>query len=218
MKSTKQILFSTISIIIMMLIFSVSLFAQNTNDTTATNDTTTYKGKQKKYQALLWEITGNGLSKPSYLYGSMHVSKKVAFHLGDTFFMALRNVDVVALESNPGEWMEKYSTSEYYQKDLKTYNKYASSYSYRSFYQTAFQIDLPEKDDFSYLLGRSYDVMNSMLYRKYDYSADFEETTYLDLFIYQAGKKLGKQVVSLEDFEEARKLVDKASKRPKKKE
>lgn len=220
MKSTKQILFNTISIIIMMLIFSVSLFAQNTNDTTATaeNDTTVHKGKQKKYQALLWEITGNGLSKPSYLYGSMHVSKKVAFHLGDTFFMALRNVDVVALESNPGEWMDKYSTSEYYQKDQKTYNKYASSYSYRSFYQTAFQIDLPEKDDFSYLLGRSYDVMNSMLYRKYDYSADFEETTYLDLFIYQAGKKLGKQVVSLEDFEEARKLVDKASKRPKKKE
>ena len=40
---------------------------------------------QQQYQSLLWEITGNGLDKPSYLYGTMHVSKKVAFRLDDVF-------------------------------------------------------------------------------------------------------------------------------------
>ena len=55
------------------------------------------KPPSRMYQGLLWEISGNGLDKPSYLYGTMHVSKKVAFHLSDTFFIALKNVDKVAL-------------------------------------------------------------------------------------------------------------------------
>ncbi|HET9430532.1 MAG TPA: hypothetical protein VFO70_05115, partial [Chitinophagaceae bacterium] len=41
--------------------------------------------KQKKYPSLLWEITGKGLKKPSYLFGTMHVSSKIAFNLADSF-------------------------------------------------------------------------------------------------------------------------------------
>ncbi|HEX2683966.1 MAG TPA: TraB/GumN family protein, partial [Ferruginibacter sp.] len=37
-----------------------------------------------KYPSLLWEITGNGLTKPSYLFGTMHVSSKMVFHLSDS--------------------------------------------------------------------------------------------------------------------------------------
>src|SRR6478735_4759198 len=65
----------------------------------------------KKYQSLLWEITGNGLKKPSYLFGTMHVSDKLAFHLGDSFYTALKSVQVVALETNPESWQDDYSQS-----------------------------------------------------------------------------------------------------------
>ena len=61
-------------------------------------------GQQKpapKYPSLFWEITGNGLQKPSYLFGTMHVSNKLAFHLSDSFYHALKSVDAVALELNP---------------------------------------------------------------------------------------------------------------------
>src|ERR1700712_5003625 len=58
----------------------------------------------KKYPALLWEITGNGLSKPSYLFGTMHVSSKMVFHLSDSFYNAIKNTDAVALELNPDVW------------------------------------------------------------------------------------------------------------------
>ncbi|TAL43493.1 MAG: hypothetical protein EPN92_10135, partial [Chitinophagaceae bacterium] len=47
------------------------------------------KIKTKKYPSLLWEITGNGIKKPSYLFGTMHVSSKIAFHLSDSFYVAL---------------------------------------------------------------------------------------------------------------------------------
>src|SRR5687768_10381951 len=59
---------------------------------------------EKKYPSLLWEITGNGLKKPSYLFGTMHVSSKLAFHLPDSFYHAIRSVDAVALELNPDVW------------------------------------------------------------------------------------------------------------------
>jgi hypothetical protein len=54
------------------------------------------KIKVKKYPSLLWEITGNGLKKPSYLIGTMHVSSKLAFHLTDSFYIAIRSADIVA--------------------------------------------------------------------------------------------------------------------------
>ncbi len=66
----------------------------------------------KKYQGLLWEISGNGLKKPSYVYGTMHVSSKVAFHLDDSFFMAIENVDAVALEINADSFMADLMRSE----------------------------------------------------------------------------------------------------------
>ncbi|MBX9448568.1 MAG: TraB/GumN family protein [Taibaiella sp.] len=56
----------------------------------------------KKYNALLWEISGNGLDHASYLYGTMHISKKLAFNLGDSFYDALRQADIVALGAGPG--------------------------------------------------------------------------------------------------------------------
>ena len=49
-----------------------------------------------KYPALLWKISGKGLKKDSYLYGTMHVSNRVAYHLSDQFFEALNNSDRVS--------------------------------------------------------------------------------------------------------------------------
>ena len=56
--------------------------------------------------SLLWEISGNGLGESSYLYGTMHVSKKIAFHLDDVFYEALLSSEMIALESDPGTWLE----------------------------------------------------------------------------------------------------------------
>ena len=64
------------------------------------------KIKNKKYPSLLWEISGNGLKKPSWLFGTMHVSSKIAFHLSDSFYLGIKNAEVIALETNPESWQE----------------------------------------------------------------------------------------------------------------
>ncbi|RYZ20969.1 MAG: TraB/GumN family protein, partial [Chitinophagaceae bacterium] len=47
------------------------------------------KIKADKYPSLLWEIRGKGLQKPSYLFGTMHVSSKMAFNLSDSFYLGI---------------------------------------------------------------------------------------------------------------------------------
>jgi uncharacterized protein YbaP (TraB family) len=46
----------------------------------------------------LWRISGNNLSKPSYLFGSMHVDDERVFNFSDSLFYALTSCDVFANE------------------------------------------------------------------------------------------------------------------------
>lgn len=51
----------------------------------------------EKHQ-LLWEISGNGLKKKSYLYGNYHTNDRRVFNLADSVYYALNNTEGVALE------------------------------------------------------------------------------------------------------------------------
>jgi hypothetical protein len=51
-------------------------------------------------------------------------------------------------------------------------------------------------------------MINGMLYRTYGTKIDdFEEDTFLDMYLFQVGKKLGKRVTGVENFQESEKLV-----------
>ena len=49
---------------------------------------------------LLWEISGNGLEQPSYLFGTFHSNDKRLFNLADSTFLALDKAEIVALETD----------------------------------------------------------------------------------------------------------------------
>ncbi len=156
-----------------------------------------FSQSQKKYPALLWKISGNGLKKPSYLYGTMHVSNRVAYNLSEQFFEALQSVDVVGLETNPGEWLENMEKT----GELEELSQLRSSNYYSGdFYKTAFTASFPEKRMLQGILSYDPDIINGLLYRQNKAKENFEESTYIDLFIYQSASKLGKQLISLEDF------------------
>jgi uncharacterized protein YbaP (TraB family) len=157
----------------------------------------------KKYNSLLWEIKGPGIAKTSYLYGTMHVSKKLAFNLSDTFYLALEGVDAVALEQDPSTWMDEMVQN----GDLLGRNprKEPNGFSLYS----AFAIDSITEEILSYYLSRYNGFANDLLYRN-SRNTEFEEDTYLDLFIYQGAAKAGKPVYGLEDFQEVEELNRKA--------
>jgi uncharacterized protein YbaP (TraB family) len=174
------------------------------------------KIKDKKYPSLLWEISGNGMKKPSYLIGTMHVSSKMAFHLPDSFYIALRNAEVVALETNPETWQEdmskydltgggdNYYNSDYYGGFKSVPNDYLSINTLK-FYKYDNKIEKA--------LYSNPSVINNLLYRSYgNESSDFEEDTYLDMYIFQCGKKWGKKVTGVEKYGESMKLMAEAYK------
>ncbi|WP_276501872.1 TraB/GumN family protein [Terrimonas pollutisoli] len=171
------------------------------------------KLKAKNYPSLLWEITGNGMKKPSYLFGTMHVSSKLAFHLADSFYLGIRNADVVALETNPESWQE----------DMSKYELANSGYdSYDNQYRLAvpndyFSINTLKFFKYDKKIERALysnpSAINNLLYRSNDDGGnDFEEDTYLDMYIYQCGKKWGKKVAGVERYAESMKLMMEAYK------
>lgn len=50
---------------------------------------------------LLWEITGNGLEKPSYLFGTMHVKDPRAFKFSDSLLTVFNSCEAFTMEIHP---------------------------------------------------------------------------------------------------------------------
>lgn len=69
---------------------------------------TVHAKAQKKLteKSLLWEISGKGLTKPSYIYGTVHMICEADFVMQDKTTRALKNSDELVLElnyTNPSE-------------------------------------------------------------------------------------------------------------------
>ena len=144
--------------------------------------------QQKKYQGLLWEVSGNGLKKSSYLYGSMHVSDKVSYHLSDAFFTRLLGADIVANESEPSTWIDLMGV-------MGSRNSYRNSNKlYAKFY-----MEPTAKENLYPLFRTSNFTINNLLFRTDETQKEYQEETYLDMFIYRTGRKYQKKTVGLED-------------------
>ena len=60
------------------------------------------QAQTKKYPStLLWRITGKGLSKPSYLFGTIHVTDRRVFYFSDSLYSCLGKADGYAMELDP---------------------------------------------------------------------------------------------------------------------
>lgn len=157
---------------------------------------------QGKYPSLLWEIKKDNM-RPSYIYGTMHVSERIAFHLSDVFFEKLNSTDLIALESNPEIWLDEI------QKSPGELSMFSNAYQDYLTYQ-AFQRSPIENFIIRDALLFNDLMLNGILYRTHQAIDNYQEDTYLDMFIFQAGKRSNREIISLEDFTESRKLVEKA--------
>ena len=148
---------------------------------------------QAQNKSLFWEISGNGLAKSSYLYGTMHVNDKVSFHLSDSFFKNLLGSDIVANESNPETWT-----------DLNNLMKNDNNYNLYTKFYTEFYLFPTTKENIKTIFNNdSARFFKSMLSGVEGEQADFQENTVLDMFIFQTGKKYKKRIVGLENAKES---------------
>ena len=79
----------------------------------------------------------------------------------------------------------------------KAYSNEDNDYS---LYNIGFSNYIPKRQDLGSILSIEPSLINGILFRTQQARQDFQEDTYLDMFIYQCGKKLGKGTIGLETF------------------
>ena len=62
---------------------------------------------------LLWQVSGNGMQQPSYLFGTMHVLCSEDIKLGDSLKEIIRRVDKIYFEVDMDDMMEMMSVMQY---------------------------------------------------------------------------------------------------------
>lgn len=203
-----KIIHSCIATVLIVLIFSANSDAQKKTKVTDSS----VAGSQKKYPSLLWEITGNGLKHPSYLFGTMHISNKMVFNLGDSFYTALKSVDWVALEQDFEVWQEQFSKEDDDPQSMGglnagMFNMFDIANDRLS--EKTFEIGAYEPR-IELGLASEARMINGMLYRNNVGNEDFEEETYLDMYIFRLGRKLNKTVTGVEDYQQTMRIVKEA--------
>ncbi|NCI46988.1 TraB/GumN family protein [Sediminibacterium soli] len=154
------------------------------------------------YPSLLWEITGNGLTRPSYLFGTMHVSNKMAFHLSDSFYHAIASCSTVSLELDPKQWQSEMFRLQQSQTAMVLYQRVPSDY----INERSFRLNSRYAADIKRALSEEPYVINGLLYRTADGQSNFQENTYLDLYVYQTARKLGKKATGVENYMESERI------------
>ncbi|MEO7394363.1 MAG: TraB/GumN family protein, partial [Chitinophagaceae bacterium] len=168
------------------------------------SDTSAQRANTK---SLLWRITGNGLLKPSYLYGTMHLYDKKLFQFGDSVYKSLENSEAYAMELDPNSLMDSIL--------LKIGESDTTSLLQK-------MIDKKQYDTVSKKLEKKLGVSADRITRKMLIAARNKEiyrrrneddmSTVVDLYLYDIAHKQGKWVGGIEDVEDQSGISDELGK------
>lgn len=152
-------------------------------------------GQQHYPKTLLWRITGNGLKKPSYLFGTMHLTDKRLFNFGDSVYSAIEKTDGLALEVNPDE-MIAYAVNDAIDKMLSP-KRLQEILSQKNF--TRDSLALAQKFNKPASEVTTHDIYKEKNKWVNQYMQKGEMPTFLDAHLYTIAKKLGKWLGGIED-------------------
>src|SRR6478609_3292640 len=141
--------------------------------------------------SLLWEITGNGLKKPSYVFGTMHINDSRVFEFSDSVLLKLDACEGFASEIHPDSLSGGRFSYMYYPDLRISYNDLFKDSTTKAV--EALKFDQP------YLLRSFYA-------RASEY--DIDKPVFLDAYLFNLAKRQGKVVSELELIEEHINLVD----------
>ena len=148
----------------------------------------------KENNTLLWKISGNGIEKPSYLFGTVHMICKEDAHLSNNLMAAIKNADRVYLELDMdnlfemlGAMMKMKMNNDTTLADLLTPEEYKRAKEY--FESKGSMLPFSVLETFKPLLASSL-LMES--------SIACEEQVAMEQIIMEEAKKNGKRIDGME--------------------
>ncbi len=153
---------------------------------------------------LLWRISGNNLQKPSYLYGTMHLTDERLFNLGDSVYKAIENSEGFATEIDPQE-----------------FTPFMIDETKKSIMQSVRLKDKMSRTEFNRYgkilakkLNKNADDITTadVLREKNKWISDSYRTgkmqTFLDVYLFDIARRQGKWTGGVEDIQDQEGLID----------
>ncbi len=145
---------------------------------------------------LLWRISGKGLQKPSYLYGTMHLNDKRLFLFDDSVYRAIEKTEGLAIEVNPDE-MAAYFVNKLFdqlQNGKKLQEILDQRYFNKNRKSLAKKFNKPAED-----ISAS-DVIREKNKWMAEYMEKGEMPTFMDAYLYNIARRQGKWLGGIEDI------------------
>jgi hypothetical protein len=151
---------------------------------------------QKKYNSLSWKISGNGLEKDSYLYGTFHTADKRVFEFKDGVEEAFNQADTYAMELN----MDSVDKGAMMKAMVMDSNQTLKTLLTEKDYQMVNQFFIDSIGMSLFLFNKMQPFMTTQMVVMKDLKSEQESA--LDLYWFNKAKKQGKQLVGLETMVE----------------
>ncbi len=161
---------------------------------------------QKNDNSLLWEVSGKGLSKPSYLFGTFHLMCKEDMVFSKNFTNALSNANMLVMEMDLSDSKNTFGAMDFIQmKDGESLSKLLSKKDYdraSKFFKDSLKMSLSFFDNMkpAFLQALFYPLMMTC-----------KQTGSLEEAIMLEAKKAKKQIKGLETIELQSALLDNVS-------
>ena len=148
-----------------------------------------------KSQSLLWEISGNGLQKSSYLFGTVHLSDQRVFNFNDSVFAKIDECDAFTMEIEATPENIKKVGNSIFLEDGKTIDQMVSKKDYTfltKFFKEKLDLDLDGLKIFTPMTIISMATLRL---------AESDMNTYVDNFLYEYAKNKNKKTFSVEPLQ-----------------
>src|SRR5688500_10082060 len=155
-------------------------------------------------QTLLWRIQKNGMEKPSFLFGTMHISDKKAFNFRDSLYIYLEQAEAFALEFNPdsaNQIIAAYMSGELNIDEVDRYGAEPMAASELDTLKT-----IVSKKDLNAAATKKEDkpgLIDLFVNRLINNQKKQAESmnTFMDAFLYEIAGQNGKKIYGLEELE-----------------
>lgn len=173
----------------------------------------TLASAQNEEKSLLWRISGKGMQRPSYLYGTFHIRAKKVFEFPDSLYAAIDNTDVFALELNLDSLNN--GLTAYIQEHLEDEQEKEAPQKQPKLKDL---LTKEERKELRELIAENLDVDPDELtpqqiylmkdkFIKQTVRAD-DMPTFMDAFLYSIARDKGKIIGGLEQYADQVKLLD----------
>jgi uncharacterized protein YbaP (TraB family) len=153
---------------------------------------------QNSVNCLLWRISGNGLEKPSYVFGTMHLNDQRLFNLGDSLYDAIGRSDGFAIELNP--YAISLLAIEEIKKEIKDKKHISEILSQKDYDQ--YGPSLEKKFHKSRESITSEDLIKEKNKWITERFRTGEMQTFLDAYLFDVARREGKWTGGVEDMED----------------